>query len=218
MHEALQPIWLWLTIIAVGALLFALFKWRGEVGAFAKKFARKEKKPDAHGHDKHDDHHKKDDHGGGGHHHGDNFLMWSVKMIGLAVLIGGTFIVVRGCDVEPGAAPEVRREIAERTGALGPIGASATDWRDLPMPPRGREWSEAIEIPYGYFIRFCDPERDPMCSAADFTDSRFTPQCRSAKGEWLDWGSGNCNNSTANRVQAKGDEPLTIKYRFERRR
>lgn len=91
------------------------------------------------------------------------------------------------------------------------------EWHRITLPQGDADWPSWIQVPVGHTITFCDPVKDPGCSAKDFSDVRYTAQCRSlADGQPRDQQSGECTWTDAYRARAKGPEPMPLLYRFKR--
>lgn len=76
------------------------------------------------------------------------------------------------------------------------------------------DWSSWISIPPGYQIWYCDIDVDTGCSAADFSQARFSLECRDLTGQSHAFDSGQCRWGDANRVRTNSSPSFTLLYRL----
>lgn len=140
------------------------------------------------------------------------------------LVVGTALVLIALCFAVPSigewSAPEEEGETESQPRTVVTRDSSravSSNWQRTTLPSSDADWPSWIEIPVGHSIRFCDPVRDPGCSATDFSGVRFDAQCRSlVDGNPRDQMSGECTWTDAYRARAKGSEPITLLYRFER--
>jgi|GEM_PF-3877548 len=162
------------------------------------------------------DHGSHDDGHGGGHKKEGGSTLRNIGIFLVLAAIAFSLVTCANRQPKPGGSGDFRMNLAISSGTLPSSPSVPEGWQRVMAPKSSDSWSEWVDIPVGYTLIFCDMQNDPTCSASDFSNARFDIQCRDLASGESRVGPQGCPTADANRVRAKGDQPLSINYRFER--
>lgn len=239
MKNVLDPIILWLPILAVVFVAWWIYTHQQQAANAARKLGSllpkkqvKHNEPES----SHDPHRASgggnghNNHHGGGHHDHPKPPLWKTVLgwstaIAAAVIVGlglWWLAVGGGFGQIPGLSPTERfNHYTEQTAArVTPTSAvcappESLNWRDVTAPAEGSR-SKTLRPPACHRFWFCDKDRDPQCEATSFDSARFRLWCTTPEHS-----TERVYDHTrdviieACRVESKDGTPVDLKYTFE---